>query len=49
MRKWIDKRLQQEKEQIVKFMDDLCDNNYEMQSKIMDIQINGEDGSDFID
>lgn len=28
MRKWIDKRIQQEKEEIVKFMDDLCDNNY---------------------
>ena len=30
-------------------MDDLCDNNYEMQSKIMKFQIDGEDSGEFID
>ena len=42
MRKWIDKRMQQEKEEIVRFMDELCDNNYDMQSKIIQMEIKGE-------
>ena len=30
-------------------MDHLCENNYEMQSKIIQMEINGEDGGDYID
>ena len=49
MRKSIDKRLGQEKEEITKFMDSLCDNNFEMQSKIMEMSINADDGGDYLD
>ena len=30
-------------------MNDLYENNYQMQSKIMEMEIRGEDGSDYID
>ena len=30
-------------------MEDLCENNYEMQSRILEIEIDAEDGGDYIE
>ena len=41
--------LAQEKIEINKFMEDLFANNFEMESKILEMEIDAEDGGYFID
>ena len=49
MRKSLDKKLQQEKKDILRFMSELYENNYEMQSIIMQSETANEDSGDFMD